>query len=442
MLSKYLAPTLAAAVLLTGLTGLPAQATPTVGSTATPQPTPTAEPTSAASAQPRVQSTEQPTENPTPEPTQTEAPAPAPTQTPTPVVLKDTESAGQLQGVKFSVSKRTGAALRGTVSVNPEKPFREYLIESYDSTTKKWSTYSRSITDNKGGWYNSIKATTVDSQVLRIVLPASDGVYKAYTGPATTIQRTKDSTAVNPSGMPSTLTSVPWEQKYFKFKLVKAPEGAQLQLQKKSGSKWLKVSTQKTNSRVWDYQFKLPKGSKSSADTTQGYRIALDASTYYNAATSKQINVRWENPARYSGTAKKVYGYTSSRCPAVLIRMDGNIHKKGAWGKAEITGDPGVIRISTKIPSKYLRDVSLHECSHFIQYRTATNKNNKGWSDYKAKANKLLGTKGELGMERINECMTASWGSHSYWTYGASAKFCSQSKVKTFVQNSLLGRKV
>lgn len=446
MLSKYLAPTLAAAVLLTGLTALPAQA---ITATANPTVSPTVEPSAtSASSEPVPEPTAEPkTSEPSVAPTaeaDQEVPGETVTPTPTPVtpVLKDTKSTGQLQGVSFSLAKRNGLALRGVVSVNPQKPFRDYQIETYDAKTGQWSIYSRGLTDSYGGWYNSLKSTTDDTQILRLVVPEADGVYASYTGPSTVIQRTKDATAVNPSGMPDTVISAPWEQRYFNFKLTKAPDNAQAELQKKVGSKWVKVSSLTTASRTWDYQFKLPLGNKKSANSTIGYRVALSASTYYDAATSKQINVSWENPTKYTGTAKTVYGYTASKCPSVLIRIDANLHKSGAWGRAEITKDPAVIRISTKVPSKYLRDVSLHECSHFIQYATATNKNNAGWTDYKNKANKLLGTTGELGMERINECMTATWGSHSYWTYGASTKFCGQAKVKTFVQNSLLGRKV
>lgn len=429
MISKYLAPTLAAAVLLTGLTALPAQAAtvaPTVGPSATPSSS-----TATKSSEPNA-----PQENTTP------TPEPLPTEIPAPVALKETQGTGQLQGVGFSLPKRNGIAIRGTLSVNPEKPTREYRIESYDSISGRWFTYSRSITDQQGNWTNSVKSTSDDVQILRIVVPEADGAYGAYTGPATTIKRTKDIPTVTPKSTPDTVVSVPWEQKYFKFKIDKGSTGTQVQLQNKVGTKWVKISSLTTSSGIWEYQFRLPLGNKNSADTTQGYRIALDSSTYFDGATSKQINVRWENPNRYTGTAKKVYGYTGSRCPAVLIRMDGSIHKNGAWGRAEMTSDPGVIRISTQVPSKYLRDVSLHECSHFIQYRTATNSNNAGWADYKAKANKLMGTSGELGMERVNECMTATWGSHSYWTYGATAKLCGQAKVNDFVQKSLKGQKV
>lgn len=463
MISKYLAPALAATVLLAGLTATPASAltgsetTPSPTATATASPAPGQDPTENSTAQPVAPSptaTSQPvapTKSPTPTTTPTQAPkatateSPAPTQpTPAPTqapALKPTVFSGDLSGKGFALAKRDWKKLQGTASSATSG--RYFEIQVYRPATKGWEKLTYGYTSADGAWVAYLDSTTDDSQTLRFTFPKADSSYAAYTGPSTTVTRTKGTFAINTTQNPTTIHGVPWEQREFKIWTSIYTDKLTAQLERYDGKKWIKVSSLTTDKSQYQYSFKLPKGTTKSKDQTLKYRVTMPASTYYGAVSSKAIDVRWENPNFYKGTQKTAYSYTAKQCPAVLVRMDGSLEKKGRWGEAALTyNDTKYYKLYTKIPAKHLKTVALHECSHFHQFATAINANNKGWDAYKAAANKLMGTKGDTGMERVNECMSDTWAKHSYWSYGASAKLCSQPKVKDFVQKSLKGQKV
>lgn len=450
MLFKYLAPALAATILLTGITATPAQALTGFGTIPTPTSTSTPElsqqspePTSSAAPeaiQPSTLSrgTTLP-ESPAPEPAPTQSSAPS--RVPAPA-LKVTVATGDLVGKTMSVSKRTGKRLQGVILGAGTASGRYFEVQSYNEASRSWKTISSGYSTTGGAWSAQISPTTEDKQILRLAIPNSDETYAAYTGPSTTVSRIRDKFTVNTNKNPATIHSVPWDQKEFKFWTSIYSDGFAAQLERYDGKKWVKVSSLTTTRSQYQYSFKLPLGNSKSKDTTVKYRVNMPATTYYEASISKVIDVRWENPKLYKGAQKTAYSYTAKYCPAVMIRFDSKLNKAGAWGKAQLGDKPKLITLYTKIPSKHLKTVALHECSHFYQWNAATNSNNKGWDAYKAASNKLMGTKNDLGMERVNECMSATWGGHTYWTYGASAKLCSQAKVKDFVQKSLKGQKV
>jgi len=453
MISKYLVPALAATVLLAGLTATPASAltgsesTPSPTATATDSSTPTQSPTATSTAQPVAPSptaTAQPvapTKSAAPAPTQTtatEQPAPSPTQAPS---LKSTVLTGDLSGKGFAFPKREWKKIQGTASSAASG--RYFEIQVYRPATKGWEKLTYGYTSANGAWYAYLDSTTDDSQILRFTFPKADSSYAAYTGPSTTVTRTKGTFAINTTQNPTTIHGVPWEQREFKIWTSIYTDKLTAQLERYDGKKWIKVSSLTTNRSQYQYSFKLPKGNSKSKDQTLKYRVTMPASTYYGAVSSKAIDVRWENPNFYKGTQKTAYGYAASKCPAMLVRMDAGLAKKNRWGEAALSyNGTKYYKIYTKIPAKHLKTVVLHECSHFYQFATSINANNKGWDAYKAAANKLMGTKGDMGMERVNECMSDTWAKHSYWSYGASAKLCSQPKVKDFVQKSLKGQKV
>lgn len=448
MISKYLAPALAATVLLAGLTATPAQAL--TGASATPSPTPTSAISSAptqtptAAAAPKAPQASTATESTVPaasaSPRATQSPSP---EKPSAPVLKASVAAGDLSGKTLNVSKRTGKKLMGTLIGGSVVQGRYFEIQSYGGSPASWKILTNGYSTPTGEWSAYLSSSTDDKQVLRFVVPESDGVYAAYTGPSTTVNRTKEKFAVSTDQNPSVIHSVPWEQKEFKIWTSIYTDKLTAQLERYDGKKWAKVSSLVTNKSQYQYSFKLPKGTTKSKDGTVKYRVTIPASTYYETVTSQTINVRWENPNFYKGTQKTAYGYTAKQCPAVLVRMDAGLNKQGRWGQASLSyKEVKYYKLYTKIPAKYLKTVALHECSHFYQFATAINANNKGWDAYKAAANKLMGTKGDLGMERVNECMSATWGGHNYWTYGATAKLCAKPAVKSFVQKSLKGQKV
>lgn len=453
---QSIAATLAATVILAGIV-LPAQsALAEEGSSAVNQPT-TPAPTSSQSSTPAPSATASPTTpatdpNPIVSPIAT-PPAAKPTSTPKPTAtpiprsvperLQTTVATGDLMGVQLKAPKREKFLLHGTVSTDGAAQGRYFKLESYSPTTKRWTSFTAGRTTSAGAWEAYIAPTTDDTQTVRLVISAIDTGFEPYTSPSTTVVRTKGTIDVNTNQNPATIKSVPWEQQQFKAWTSFYTSGVPLQLQKLDGKTWKAVSSLTTNNSTYQYSFNLPKGDAKSKNTTVKYRVVLSSSMNFEAATSSTIDVIWENPNLYTGTQKTAYSYSAKYCPTVMISLDSKLNQTGAWGKAQIGSNrPKVMVLYTKIPSNNLKTVALHECSHFYQWNTANNKDNKGWDAYKAAANKLMGTKDDLGMERVNECMSATWGGHNYWTYGASAKLCGQAKVKDFVQKSLKGQKV
>lgn len=461
---KHIAAGLAAAVVFTGLVAAPAQAlttsTPTATSTAgssetkaipsSPDPvvsSPSSAATLSPTAAPSPTANSKPSPVPTPAPSQRVAP-----QDNTPVeepvkVLQSTIASGDLTGVARNSPKYSWVSISGNVSIGAEGLSRQYRVEVLDPKTKIWSTYLSGWTLTNGTWYNYIDATKEDTQTFRLVVDADDS-YDKYTGPATVFKRTKLSmvlTNMSNTKEGSTFVTVPWEQKKFDVFLSRAVSGLTLELQNLRGKKWVTTSKLTTKSGINSYSFDLPKGNSKSKNTTQSYRAIFAATVDYEGSTSATTNYRWENPYLYTGTQKTAYNYTAKYCPTVMIKMDSSLEKKGRWGQAHLGGNQKIFSLYTKTPAKHLKTVALHECSHFYQWDTANNANNKsagGWNAYNSAANKLMGTKNEIGIERVNECMSDTWNKHSYWSYGATAKICAQPKVKDFVQKSLKGQKV
>ena len=458
MISKYLVSTLVTATVLAGF-AVPAQAEPldpptqsapaiseqpavdsastdgpSVPATATPKPapaTPSAVPTAQPSRSASVSVLPSENDSPTVE-VETEAPAPK---------LKTNKVSGNLSGTTLKIPKNEWREVKGKITQNAWGNARIFRIEIYSSSTKKWSTYKRGETDPQGGWKEYIEKTSAASQLMRLVVEADD-TYEKYTGPKTTIQRGKTTIKISVGANAPTIHSVPWEQQRFRFSTNDSSTALPFQLQKKSGKKWVRVSGLTSKKGMADYSFKLPLGNKSSRDGTVAYRVAMTGNSGYEAVGSATRNVRWENPNRYTGMAKKAYDYAKGYCPAVLVRLDGNLAKSGRWGEYIIGSNPATMKVYSRTPDQHLRTVALHECAHNLQEKSAAKAGKGGWASYQAKANQLFGTQGSDGIELAAECMAYNMGPKSYWAYGANSSLCSRSAVKSFAVASIKGQRV
>lgn len=456
---RSLAASLVAVALVIGGAAVPAQALnagsaaessseavqPTASPSATAAPTPAPSPSAPVSPKPAptpsVAPSPQPSASPVPQPTaqpQVQVPVAPPAQP-----LKKNSPTGDLRGVAKSIPKMSITTLAGNVNGGPGQSVRKFTIEILDPQSKKWLTYAQGTTYSDGFWYKYLDSTTADQQILRLVVEA-DGTYEKYVGPVTVLNRTKLDLrifTIAPQGI--SITTVPWVQKQFAVSITRPVSGITLELQNLRAGKWVTVSKLPTKAGVSNYTMDLPLGNSKSTNTTQTYRVSAAASVNYGAAASdSNQTVRWENPKLYTGMQKTAYGYSSQYCPTVLVRSVNDL-KQGRWGEANLGTTEDSYRIYSKVPAQHIRTVALHECSHFHQYKAATNKNNSGgWAAYMNAANRVLGTKGEIGMEIINECMSDRWAKHSYWSYGATPQICAKPAVKSFVQKTFDGQKV
>lgn len=147
-----------------------------------------------------------------------------------------------------------------------------------------------------------------------------------------------------------------------------------LSVQRDTGDGWRTVSS--LDHAVGTLDVPVPRFTTTLRQQAVRYRLhsaayASDASTVQNDADSAPVTVVYENQQRYTGLAKRMYGFMKPFCPGVAV----HVSTAAIAGRAELAGQASggaqsiVIRRSVaEMSVTDQRSIALHECAHTRQW--------------------------------------------------------------------------
>lgn len=311
-----------------------------------------------------------------------------------------------------------------TLNINPSIPFtisgkinssksHSAALQYYDTAKKKWVTAQSGTTDTGGRFSLKMNATTKEeTRKWRVYISAISGESGADTG-STTVVRKFD--VIVPSASATKTKMVPWENNNIVFNVNRSRTATQFQVLQGSSWKTIGKATTAASAKKFTVTFSVPKGSTSSADSVEKYRLFVPKpDSYFKDGASSTVIITKENPNNYTGLRKSVYNYVKGYCPAVFIGVDHSLAAQGMWGVSYL-GEQR-FNVYDQIPAKYLQTVSLHECGHQKQWALYS----KDWNNFKNAMNPIYASSGNGGMERNADCIANYWHTNSYYAYGGN----------------------
>jgi len=138
----------------------------------------------------------------------------------------------------------------------------------------------------------------------------------------------------------------------------------------------------------------------------------------WSEARSKPITVTYSDPRRYTGDAKKLHNIMKSKCPTATVTMASKAKYKG-WAASAYGAENRVVLYSKlnknrKDFNRFFEYIAKHECGHILTHNAAQK---SGVKDVSARLNKLFGTKGNVGVERMADAVSNAWGASSKYNY-------------------------
>lgn len=283
---------------------------------------------------------------------------------------------------------------------------RSVQLQAYNATKKTWSTVASTNSAN-GSWKLELGPSDSASTVYRIFVPEIADATQVVTG-SFTLKRTPSTVTIANGG--GKLKTVPWEANTLAW-TVYDDKGTNVQIQQLVGKNWRKVADRTVDAKK-SVSFAMPKGNTGSANQSFRYRaVVLKHKVGYKDSSGGDRTIVWENPNRYTGTAKKIYDYMKGQCPAIFISVDNSLEKKGVWALSYLGEDRTAVY--GNIPAQHLRTVALHECGHHRQWKFYSG----DWNGFLNKMNKVYGQRGNLGMEQNADCIANAWAKNSYFAY-------------------------
>ncbi|RIX27879.1 porin family protein [Amnibacterium setariae] len=146
---------------------------------------------------------------------------------------------------------------------------------------------------------------------------------------------------------------------------------ARLALERRIGAgRWTRT-TAKVSSTSAGLSVRTPRWSTKAKQRSVAYRLVSTAYTsgsrrVANTSRSHAVRIGYENQARYTGLAKRIWGYAKPYCPNTAV----HVAKLGSAAGDYRTGTL-LIRVTADVATysaKNLRALALHECSHERQW--------------------------------------------------------------------------
>lgn len=157
-------------------------------------------------------------------------------------------------------------------------------------------------------------------------------------------------------------------------------EGQRVELQRKSGSRWLGVTSTvapRTGARA-SVTLTIP--AKSGLGT---YRVVNRATVWTTTHVGDPFTVHQTDAIKYRAYIIKARTFIAAYCPKTPIYIDtpgvagkglyGTVGRAvGSWSTGDSSGSLStLIQLRSGMPSAQLKSVALHECGHVLQYRSA-----------------------------------------------------------------------
>lgn len=193
----------------------------------------------------------------------------------------------------------------------------------------------------------------------------------------TTLTLTTDAGYASPAAVPEFSTTsakkaVPVD--------VGTADGQRVDLQRKSGSRWLNVSSAVTPRTGTQASVRLTIPAKSG---TSNYRVVNRATTWTTTYVGDPFTIHQTDAARHRAYIVKARKFIAAYCPKTPIYIDtpavagrgfyGTVGRAtGSWSTGGSSGSLSTyIQLRSGLPAAQLRSVALHECAHVLQYRSA-----------------------------------------------------------------------
>lgn len=353
-----------------------------------------------------------------------------------PVVSYDkkatTVTSSTLAGKTIAAPSSNNLMVSGIVSSSTTSS-RTINIQRYNASSKSWINVAKAYTNSKTKKFSVNLPYLYSygvSEKFRIAVEA-DSYDNSYYGPTTIVNVGKGKFTASSPYISKTKT-VPWDKNsVYTYVTSNTAVGNKVKprvyLEKYVGKKWVVVNSVVGSGNV---TLAIPQGNANSANGTQSFRIRVGATAYSNVTTTGVVRATWENPNRYTGTARTAYNYMKPYCPTTMITV-GNLNP-GIWGIAHLGGTDKRVTISSKVPAKHLRTVALHECAHHKQGDIYIS----SWDSFRKKMNSVYGQSqnGSKGLEQNADCIANIYARNSYWAYGVSCSGARGAAAKAISQ--------
>jgi hypothetical protein len=185
--------------------------------------------------------------------------------------------------------------------------------------------------------------------------------------------------------------------------------GQRVDLQRKSGSRWLTVTSAQAPHTGTSATVNVTVPAKAGLGT---YRVVERASAWTTAYIGEAFTTHQTDAAKHRAYIVKARKFIAAYCPKTPIYIDtpavagkgryGTVGRAvGAWSSGGSSGSLTTsIQLRSGLPPAQLRSVALHECAHVLQYRSAV----EGRYDVEqAAANRLYPGTGDEGQA---DCMS------------------------------------